>query len=190
MNRIIARLALLTLTVALALAGPARAQVPDLAPWDGLWFKVKLKQNGYAFRVGVPGAERDKGAGTAYAQLHFDNASPEQLQIDVWVQEDAGWQERSFPLLYLAGAAADAMLYFNQVPVSPDPVVDAILHLGLVVRLKGKVDAGTVSKGTLKSIGGYFIEIDDVPGSDERFGGTMSLNGKQTTKLPSDLPPG
>jgi hypothetical protein len=183
----IARLALLLLTLAISI--PARAQVPDLSPWDGLWFKVKLKQSGYAFRVDAPGVERDKGAATTYAQLHFDQGTPGQLQIDVWVQEDGGWQVRSFPLLYLGGTTGDAALYFNQVPVSPDPVVDTVLHLGLVVRLKGKADGSAVSKGSLKSLGGYFIEIDDVVGSDQRFGGAISLAGKQTTKLPPGFPP-
>jgi hypothetical protein len=32
------------ITVALAVAGQALAQVPDLSPWDGVWVKAKASR--------------------------------------------------------------------------------------------------------------------------------------------------
>jgi hypothetical protein len=40
----------------------------------------------------------------------------------------------------------------------------------------------------MKTLGGYFIEVDDVPGSDERFAGKIALSGKVTTKVPAEIP--
>lgn len=181
------RLRAIIIGVALAAAAPAFAQVPDLAPWDGVWLKTKIKQKGLAFRLNAPGVEKDSGAIVAYLQLHFDALEPDRLTVDVWVREDA-WERSTLPLLYLAGTGDDLVVYLNQVPVSPDPVVEPILHLGFALRLQGKIAGGAVGKGSVKSLGAYFVEIDDVQGSDQRFAGSMTFKGKTTTKLPTDLP--
>jgi len=176
-----------TIALVLATAAPSLAQLPDLAPWDGIWVKAKVKQKGFAFRVNAPGVQKDRGAMAVYLQLHVDGLAPEPLTADVWVRNDA-WEKSTIPLLYLGGAAADFAAYFNQVPAAPDPVVDLELHLAFVLRLRGKIAGGVVGKGTVKSLGGYFIELDDVPGSDERFAGALAVKGKITTKIPPDLP--
>jgi hypothetical protein len=173
--------------LALALAAPATAQQPDLAPWDGIWFKAKLKQKGSGFHVAAPGVTRDAGAAPLYVRLHFDAAFPDRLEMEVWSREDT-WEERRLPMLYLAGTTSTAVVYFNQVPVSPAPVVEPLLHLGIVLRLNGTLSGSTISKGSMATLGGYFIEVDDAPGSDERFAGSVKLGGKTTTKLPADLP--
>jgi hypothetical protein len=183
----IARLVVAVLVV--VVASPVSAQVPDLAPWDGIWFKTKVKQKGTEFHVNAPGTEQDKFAGTVYVQLHFDTGTPDRLGMDVWVRESE-WEKRTLTALYLGGTNDDALLVSNQVPVTPDPVVAPLLHLGFALRLTGKIAGGTVDKGSLKTLGGYFVEIDDVPGSDLRAGGSTSLSGKTTTKVPTDLPAG
>lgn len=154
-----------------------------------IWFKVKLKQKGLAFRVDAPGVEKDRGGGVIYLQLHVDALAPAPLSADVWVREDQ-WELTTVPFLYLAGTAADVAVYVNLVPVTPDPVVDPQLHLGFALRLQGKIAAGAVGKGSLKSLGGWFVEVDDAPGSDQRFAGSLTLKGKTTAKLPADLPGG
>jgi hypothetical protein len=179
--------ALVVAVVGLAMAAPAVAQVPDLSPWDGIWLKTKVKQKGLGFSVGQPGTDSDNFGGTVYTQLHFDPGLPTQLALDVWVRED-GWRKFTLPFLYLAGVAGDALLVTNQIPVTPDPVVDPIVHFALAVRITGTVAGGAVSKGKLKTLGGLAVEVDDVPGSDQRFAGSVSLSGKATTKLPPDLP--
>jgi hypothetical protein len=95
-------LRVLAVALLVGAATPVLAQVPDLSPWDGVWFKTKLKQNGLGFRVNAPGVEKDKGAGTLYIQLHFDPGAPGSLAMDIWIPEDT-WRKESFPLLYLAG---------------------------------------------------------------------------------------
>jgi hypothetical protein len=174
-------------TLALALASPALAQHPDLAPWDGVWFRAKLKQKGFGFHVAAAGTSRNAGAAPLYVRLHFDPAFPDRLEMEVWSREDA-WEERRFPVLYLAGTATTAVVYFNQVPVSPAPVVEPLLHLGIVLRLRGALAGSAISKGAMTTVGGYFIEVDDVAGSDQRFAGRLTLGGKTTTRLPADLP--
>ena len=69
-----------------------------------------------------------------------------------------------------------------------ESVVAPMLHFGLVLRLATKAAAAPITKGTLTTLGGFVIEVDDVPGSNLRAGGTVSLKGRVTTKLPSDLP--
>ena len=183
----IARLVVAVLV--LAVAPPVLAQGPDLAPWGGVWFKTKVKQKGLEFHVDAPGTRKDSFAGTVYVQLQFDPGTPDRLGMDVWVRESE-WEKRTLTALYLAGTNDDALLVSNQVPVTPEPVVAPLLHLGFALRLSGKIVGGAVDKGSLKTLGGYFVEIDDVPGSDLRAGGSTSLSGKTTTKVPADLPAG
>jgi hypothetical protein len=180
-----ARLAVAVL--ALLAAAPLRAQAPDPSPWDGAWFKTKVKQKGLEFHATAPGARKDRFAGVVYVQLLFDAGMPDRLGMDVWIHE-SDWQKESITLVYVAGVADDALFVFNQIPVSPAPVTAATLQFGFAVRLAGKITGGVVGKGSLKTLGGYFVEIDDVPGSDLRAAGSLSLSGKTTTKLPPDLP--
>jgi len=176
--------------VALLLAeAPAAAQVPDLRPWDGVWFRAKTSQRGYGFRVGAGGARRNRSGGRIYLRLRVDPGLAEGLLADIWIQEGQ-WRSLTVPLLYLAGTSDDVVVYVNQIPVTPDPVVDPTLHLTLVLRLRGGLEGGSVGKGRVQTVAGAFVEVDDVPGSDERFAGSISVKGKTTTKLPSDLPAG
>ena len=173
--------------LSLGLAAAATAQQPDLAPWNGVWFKAKLKQKGFGFHVAAPGTSRHAGAAPLYVRLHFDPALPDRLEMEVWSREET-WEQRRVPVLYLAGTTTTAVVYFNQVPVSPAPVVEPLLHLGIVLRLKGTLSGSAIAKGSMATLGGYFIEVDDAPGSDERFAGSLAIGGKTTTKLPADLP--
>jgi len=177
----------MTVMLALAAATPSVGQVPDLGPWDGVWLKGKAKVQGSSFRVNAPGVGKDRGSASIYLQLHVDPLATPPLTADLYVREDV-WERNTIPLLYLAGTTEDLAVYFNEVPASPTPVTEAKLHVAYALRLRGKVADGRVAKGSVKSLGGYFIEIDDVPGSEERFAGKLSLKGKVTTKVPPDLP--
>jgi hypothetical protein len=127
---------LLATTVALAAGAPAWAQVPDLGSWDGIWMKTTVKQKGLGFRVAQPGTHKDTGGATVYVQIHFDVGTPDRLGLDVWVREDQ-WEKQTLTLLYVAGVADDALLVFNQVPVTPDAIVEPIGFAGSI-SLKGK----------------------------------------------------
>lgn len=181
------RVSLASVVLLLVSATASMGQVPDLGAWDGVWLKTKVKQKAVAFRAGGPGTEKDNFAGSVYVQVRVDAGTPGLVGLDVWVREDQ-WEKRSLVAVYLGGTSDDALLVANQVPVSPDPVTAPMLHFGLALRLTSKAAAATVTKGTLKTLGGYVVEVDDVPGSDLRAGGTISLSGVVTTKVPSDLP--
>jgi hypothetical protein len=180
-------IALLLVALGLASASPTRAQTPDLSPWDGVWFKTKVKEKGMEFHATQPGTRKEAFGGTVYLQLHHDGTSWE-IGVDVWVQEESGWVQRSLTGVYVAGAADDVLFVLNQIPVSPIPVTDQILNVSFTARLSGTLSGGTVEKGKLKTLGGYFVEIDDAPGSDLRASGSLALSGKSTTKLPAGLP--
>jgi hypothetical protein len=178
----------LALGLGLAMAAPAAAQT-DLSPWDGVWFKTRVKEKGFEFHATEPGTRKEGFGGTVYLQLHYDGGVPDQIALDVWLQE-GGWVKRSFTMVHVAGASDDLLMVLNQIPVSPAPITADILQFSFCARLSGTLSGGAVRKGTFKTLGGYFVEIDDVPGSDLRAAGSLSLSGKSTTKLPSDLPQG
>jgi hypothetical protein len=181
------RACLVALVVSLVSATSSLAQVPDLGSWDRVWLKTKVKEKTIQFRAGGPGTDKDNFGGSVYVQVHTDTGTPGVVGLDVWVREDA-WEKRSIAAVYVGGTADDLLLVANQVPVSPDPVTEPMLHFGMAVRLTAKAAAETVTKGTLKTLGGYVVEVDDVPGSDLRAGGSVSLSGVVTTKVPADLP--
>jgi len=54
-------------------------------------------------------------------------------------------------------------------------------------RLQGKQKSGILTSGSFRSLGGYSWEIDDAPGSSERWIGAFGLAGKMVdeSKVPA-----
>jgi len=152
---------------------------PDLSIWLNQWFKVSLMLQELHFsNIGVPpdpGQEVERG--TAYLLFKsltptpFDpNVSPV-LAYEIHVPNEEGeWQSYSFDFNYVGGDVSNFAGWSD--------VSSPILRNGFTIQIKGaqKKDK-TFTGATIKTLGGYHSEIDDAPGSTERWVGSIKFSG-------------
>ena len=159
---------------------PAHAQnYPDLSMWLNQWFKVSLMLRVLHFsNIGVPpDPGQDVGRGTAYlvctslTPTPFNpNISPV-LSCDIFVQNEAGdWQFEDFSFNYVGGDVSNFAGWST--------IASATFENAFTVQIKGtKKKDGTLTGATIKTLGGYTWEIDDVPGFTGRWVGTLNFKG-------------
>jgi hypothetical protein len=173
--------------------------VPDLSIWVNTWFKVKLTRSAYQFAdIGVkpkPATPISQSGGTAYLKITgWDTTTPgaEFLTANVYARDDSGnWDPTpvaTLDIYYFAGS--------NLKFVGTSQISDSFVTLSLVFVFTGKrnkADTNFVLGGTTKlsTMGSSMLEIDDVPGSTERWAGPAKLSGPMVpeSKVPPALLP-
>jgi len=198
------KLLLNVLVVAVFLAcfgvGAVHAQVPgvvpDLSIWAGNWFKVKLTSTVYHYsNIGVkptPGYTLSESAGTSYIKItDWDTTTdPENpsLVADVYAKESGIWVPAgAVNIYYFAGSNLKFVGSAQVKEVSGT-------SLSLLFVFTGKrntTNTGFIMDGTTKlsTMGSAIFEIDDFPGSTERWAGSAKLSGPMVpvSKLPPEL---
>ena len=185
-------------------AGAVHAQVPgvvpDLSIWVDTWFKVKMTSTVYHFsNIGVkptPGYTLSESGGTSFINItDWDTTTtPDDpfLVADVYAKESGIWiQVETLNIYYLAGSN----LKFVGSAVVGDPLADTPgTSLSLLFVFTGKRNAANtkfIMDGSTKlsTMGSSIVEIDDFPGSTERWVGSAKLNGLMVpvSKLPPEL---
>lgn len=179
-------------------AGLAQAQVPgvvpDLSIWVNTWFKVTMTSTVYHFsNIGVkptPGYPIAESGGTSYIKItDWDTATPgaEFLVADVYAKESGTWVNvGTVNIYYFAGS--------NLKFVGTARVDTSSESLSLLFVFKGKRNTANtkfIMDGSTKlsTMGSYLLEIDDYPGSTERWAGAAQLSGPMVpvSKLPPPL---
>jgi hypothetical protein len=157
--------------------------VPDLSIWVNNWFKVAMTSTVYHFSdIGVkatPGYAIAESAGKAYIKISgWDTTTPgaEFLVADIYAKESGIWVlVGTVNIYYFAGN--------NLKFVGSAQVVDPTgTSLSLLFVFKGKRNATNtkfVMDGStnLSTMGSSLLEIDDAPGSTERWAGSANLSG-------------
>lgn len=188
--------------VTFSLLGMAHAQVrgeyPDLSPWANTWFKVKLSRTVYCFDdIGVkpqPSAPVAQGMGTAYINIKSWSqvpATPGTFMADIYARnhETGEWDPIPFfedlEITYFAGS--DLKFIGSAQLVIPNDVT-----LNLVFIFTGKKYLAGPKAGSfildgvtkLSTVGSSMLEIDDVPGSTERWAGSVTISGPMVSSIP------
>jgi hypothetical protein len=174
--------------------GISQAQaVPDLSIWADTWFKVKLAVTVYHYSdIGVkptPNYQITPLPDPAYLHIVDWVEGAQTLQTVIYYKDPTGnWNPAvSVPadMIYFAGSD----LKF----VCSSTVDTGTMQNGLIIFFKGKRDIGgnfiLGGKTNMKSLGGYYFESDNVPGSTERWAGSAVVSGKMVplSKVPSVL---
>jgi hypothetical protein len=174
----------------------AQRTLPDIFPWVGSWFKLTVTQNEYNFDAqGVtpkPGYPVSLSS-PAYLWINggwWSSCCPENQGLwgKLYTEDSSGnWATSSFLQLtfnYFAGSD----LKF----VASTAYGDANIQFGATILFTGKRNTSgdfVNSVTALKTPGGYITEKDDVPGSTERWAGSLKMSGLRIiqSKLPPEL---
>jgi hypothetical protein len=182
-------------------AGAIHAQVPgvvpDLSMWVNTWFKVAMTSTVYHFsNIGVkptPGTTIYESGGTSYIKITgWDTTAPgsEFLVADVYARESGVWNPIPVDTLNIYYKAGSNLKFVGTAQV--DDITGTSLNIIFVFTgkrnnadTKFKMDGST----KLSTIGSSIIEIDDFPGSTERWIGAAKLKGPMVpeSKLPLPL---
>jgi hypothetical protein len=168
-------------------------QVPDLSIWENTWFKVKMTSTVYHFsNIGVkptPSYLMPESAGTSYINItNWDTTTTPAdpfLTADVYSKESGIWTLiDTVNIYYFAGSN----LKFVGSARVDDPTGTSLSLLFVFTGKRNKTNTNFIMDGTTKlsTMGSYILEIDDFPGSTERWAGAGKISGPMVpqSKLP------
>jgi hypothetical protein len=169
--------------------------VPDLSIWVGTWFKVKMTSTVYHFsNIGVkptPSYAESESGGTSYIKItDWDTTIPgaEFLVVDVYAKESGIWvPAETVNIYYFAGSN----LKFVGSAQVDDPSGTSLNLLFVFTGKRNRANTDFLMDGSTKlsTMGSAIFEIDDFPGSTERWAGAAQLSGPMVpvSKLPLPL---
>lgn len=176
--------------------GLSHAQVlPNLSSWTNTWFKVFLTRNVFHYGdIDVLPTPSYRQSGTspvpAYMYINSWDSVNGVLQVILYPPDpDNGTYDKSrfetIDLQYFAGN--DLKFVCAGEVVSSDGTT-----LGFTMYFKGVKKSGNFVLGgytNLTTLGGYYLEVDNAPGSTERWAGSMTIKGNMipVTRVPSVL---
>jgi hypothetical protein len=174
------------------------AAVPDLSIWTNTWFKVKVTRTAYHFNdIGIkpqPAGPTSQSGGTGYLKITSWDSTPgsESLTAEVYEQDpDTGdWVPTpfaTFPIYYFAGS--DLKFVGSARIEIPDDVTMNLVFVFTGKRNKANTDFNIGGATKLSTIGSSMLEIDDVPGSTERWAGSVKISGAMVpvSKVPAAI---
>ena len=175
-------------------------EVPNLNIWIGTWFKVKMTSTVYHFsNIGVkptPSYTESESGGTSYIKITgWDTTSTPAdpfLTADVYAKDFGIWGLiGTVNIYYFAGSN----LKFVGSALVGDPLADtpgeSLSLLFVFTGKRNKANTSFIMDGSTKlsTMGSAILEIDDFPGSTERWAGAAKLSGPMVPEstLPPDL---
>jgi hypothetical protein len=191
-----ARRLFLTCLVVFLLVGPSTGvvyaqEVPDLSIWVDKWFKLSITQNEYHFAdLGVkpsPGYMLSGTEGSFMKIVGWELATGT-LTADIYEKSAGLWDPTSFMTVtfnYFAGS--DLKFVATMQSDTAGSALRAVLFF------KGKRNAAGqfILDGVtnMKTLAGAFTEMDDVPGSTERWAGSIAIGGPMVplSKVPGAI---
>jgi hypothetical protein len=190
---------MVVVTLSCFMIGTAQAQtpgvIPDLNSWVGTWFKLTLTRTVYHFsNYGVkptPSTPTAQAMGSAYMQVTGWNPSALPLgtmTASIYIKDhDTGqWIPTPFATLDIPYFAGSDLKFIGSTQI----VTLGDVTLNFTFFFTGQKTGGKFVLGgvtNVKTLGGYMLEIDDVPGSTERWAGSVKISGPMVPE--SKVPP-
>ena len=175
--------------------GAVHAQVPNLSIWANTWFKVTVSETTYHFsNIGVkptPGYPVTQSDAASYLKITgWDTTTPgaEFLIADVYAKDAGIWiLAGTLNIFYFAGSN----LKFIGSCRFENPAGVTLNLLIVFTGRRNKANTNFIMDGTTKlgTTGSSIVEIDDFPGSTERWAGSVKIGGPMVpvSKLPLAL---
>jgi len=168
--------------------GMAQAQ-EDLSMWQGKWFKVTYTKTALHYSgPGVKPTPNALGTSSGPGYLYVRLVEGEKLTLTAYTKhpETGQWSADPFAELILNYFAGDELNF-----TSWGEMGNAFLFSQLGIQITGVKNKKTLllQTGTFKTLGGFVMENDDVPGSTELWAGGLKINGTwvDQSKVPVDL---
>ncbi len=195
-------------SVVITLSNPPLPPPPssgvDMSNWVGQWLKMTIKYEGYAFGTSS-GSENGEDSSLTQEEppqmqmgkdhqeigvyLKITGWDPQQnvLQTEMYQYDEKSNQWSSDPLtLHFAGGTATDFLCWSQ--------EEGGFTFGFAARVQGRGRQGTLQSGSLKTLGGYYLEMSagspglvGAPDSSGQMAGGLSVSGSlvPASKVPA-----
>jgi hypothetical protein len=129
-------------------------KLPALNQWVGKWFKISGNMQGRRFSVPDSTFSSDKFRGMGYLYFWSWNQDTGELKFDYYESTDQGtWDINTGELDYFAGT--EARFFFVYQGLGAHSVWSS------TGEMTGKIKNGILYDGTIKTFGGYYMEVQD-----------------------------
>ena len=153
---------------------------PDLSIWLKQWFKLSvIFQELHFSNIGVPpspGQEVERWPGylvcTSLNPTPYDPKISPIFSCNIYgPNPDGSWGVDQMSINYVAGDVSNFAGW-------AELTVPGMLANAFTIQINGKQKKdGTFTGATIKTLGGYRWELDDLPGSTERWVGSIRFSG-------------
>jgi hypothetical protein len=160
------------LLIGFFITGVANA-APDMSKWEGKWFSFQMMKKGVIFDGSnfMNGTEKSSG----YFKIKSWNPAEEKFEINVYSNDNGGWQVVTRYINFYAGNALSFLFWYQD---------EGIQFVG---QIQGKEKGGILSIATIKTLGGLVLDNDD----NEYAVGSTNLTAKMVAeskvKVPSNV---
>ena len=164
--------------------------VPDLSIWENTWFKLVVTKIGFHFEnIGVKPKPSTPvtGQGSIYMKVTTWDAVDGILSADIYGKKEGVWDPTPDGTLTLTYFAGSDLKFYCLGQFEND-----YIKLGGTFVFNGKrIDDDFILGGvtTVKTLGGYYFEADDIEDSTERWAGSFAILGPMVreSKVPDEL---
>lgn len=150
---------------------------PDMNIWVGTWFKITAKTKCRTFIT--PGSEvffsppddiliEEQYDGNGYMHIWKWDQDIGTLQFDYYEEGEGAWNTYSGALHFFAGTETDFLFWYVG--------LDETMKTTINGEVKGKVKDGILKKAKIKTIGGFYTEVQN--GSVLYSAGEQTIAGK------------
>ena len=169
-------------------------QVPDLSSWVNTWFKLTLSRTVYHFSdIGVkptPSTPTTEPIGIAYMKITDWVLDTGPMTANIYTKDllSGEWDPTPLTTLTIQYFAGSDLKFAGTSQLAVGGItLDFIFYFTGKKDLAGNFILGGITN--VKTLGGFILEIDDVPGSDERWVGSAKLTGPMVpeSKVPAIL---
>jgi len=151
-------------------------QGPDLTIWVGKWLKISERNTGYQFAPSL--FSKDNSVYTGYLKFWEWDPANKLLKGDRYEQDSQSdqWFTEPFSLRYITGSDTDFLCWAQS---------NGSLAMGFTARVQGKKKEGTLESGSMKTLGGYYMETssganstsDSTANDQQYWAGGLSISG-------------
>jgi hypothetical protein len=165
-------------------------KVPDLSIWVDKWFRISVAGSHYHF-IGMRLKPPDpiQRSFPAYMKIVSWDSTNQSFSVNIYTKNDLGkWdptEYNNFTFNYFAGSDLKFVCNFEQI------TTQNTIHIAVFFVGKRNAKGNFVMGGYtyVKTLGGYYLEIDDNATPQVRWAGSVKLTGSMIpeSKVPPEL---
>lgn len=148
--------------------------------WVGKWFKITMRNKGYYDQNS--GLSGDRASIVKYLNIASWDPQSKVLQGDLYAQDPATnqWVSEPLSINYTKGSNVDFQFWSQAA---------GDFTYGFAGRVQGTANGSVVETARINSLGGYHLQVNNEPGSNETWAGWLTVSGKMLpeSKVPVEI---